>query len=259
MLVTLNLKENDFRAKVFELLQFMLFDNSGSIYSINEFNLAIEYIWPNLNKKKVRLNQKSNLTKALENIFPLPFNQSPVPHPEFLYPGPPNSDLLDKKRGVIPEIVSTGSTNLILSANFLPQETRFTSWSNRSNYQFKLLPKYPVKTLNELSKASGPLTNYCTKIKENFLKPHIAMKISITPNEPKKTTLEKSTQTEGQIIMIYNQEQIEQAKPKPKRKYTPRKKVNTLKFYVQDSIYLRNAGPLTSGRGGILLPRSVQV
>jgi hypothetical protein len=205
--------------KFYELMRFVVFNESGTFHVQDFHDLAIIQFWPKRFRQR-KLANKEKLFKGLPNFNPLPFYQSPSPHPDFIKAlgKIPHPSLL--KPGATPSIISVGDENSLYVAKYLPKGTNFKSIINVTAVDTEPLPKFPIKTLNELAKIPTSLGDYFAKIYENFLKPTVALKMYIIPSHlcPKPYLSDQSTQTEGIVIVTKPSHKPNNNPPVQKRK-----------------------------------------
>ena len=219
-LISVPLKEHYGWLKAYEPVRFVLFSNSGLLNPISHFNIVIRY-HRNRVRKVLGGIQLRKLSRSLHPLSPIPYHQSPSPHPYFLDFVDPKIAAQGSSKATPPIITSTGNLETILVASFLPTVNVSRSWHSLRFIQPDRLPNFSESTLLEITQESAPYSIHSRKLRELFNLPTFqpthydqsTQTLQIDPPIPLNLTYmycqtdekqDQGTQTEGMVVFAIN-------------------------------------------------------
>jgi hypothetical protein len=178
---------------IHEMVRLYLFGDS-SLNPLAYLDFIIRY-----NSKKQSAGSKrfyihvlgENLGKNNSMFYPLPYHQSPLPHPSYLET-PFKSSQIN-----FPLCVTIADTEIAYTSKFLPWGANFVSWTRLSDHKPEPIPTFPPKTLKKIEPHLSLDDPYSCKLYRTFFN---------NPNAPtsKTTFKEAGTQTEGMYFMLHH-------------------------------------------------------
>ena len=194
------IREHIYQPVTYELVRLFIFSETGSLRPSSFIDFSIRHIWPKtLELRRLDKYLRKFATRGLTGLFPLPYHQSPVPHPHYIkYLDYPTSDPrlyhYHLPKATIPLLTSIADEEKIYLAKFLPFGEEFSSWMNINYLGREPLPNYPKRNLfiiGRVPKFPGPY----------FLKVY---NILILPCLNPARLVDKTTQTTGIIVQMSN-------------------------------------------------------
>jgi len=214
------LKEHHGWPLVYESVRFLLFSNSGLLNPISHFDFLIKYKKPTVGQKILTGMQLRKLIRGLYSLNPLPYHQSPIPHPYFLDVNILTESGQGPTKASSPKLVSIGNEELIKITEYFPKINGFQSWIPVNRIRSDQPPKYSFNTLEELTRKVAPHSCYSRNLRGLFSLPtfrptHLdqSTQTSFTSqilldltHKPGQTIEKKSqtTQTEGMVLLTFN-------------------------------------------------------
>jgi hypothetical protein len=204
----------------YESLRFSLFSNSGLMNPTSHFDIIVKYESPSLHKKTLSPFQRYKLGKPSGLEAPLPYHQSPIPHPHYIDFEPIPAHGLNPHKAITPTLASIANKETILVANFLPTEKRFKAWLPLNVIQRDQLPNFTTNTLTEVTQNFAPYSFYSRKLREIFSLPSfkpthynqssqtictdepMPLNLTLTPQYLKSKNTQ-GTQTDGLILLSF--------------------------------------------------------
>lgn len=197
-LCLLPLIENRFIKRIYELVRLHLFPDSGSLTSLHYFDLIIEHQWPRGNRKPTIRNQWGKVMPEISNNFPLPYYQSPIPHPDFTQLTMTTFSAI--QLAVVPFLTSIGNETFVRTAPYYPNDLTQETYmpADYSNQEF--IPTLPSTTLNKIVGPPRNLSRYFMKFYDLFIGPYLLSR----PSTHSSTRHHKAVQTDGTVVIIYH-------------------------------------------------------